>query len=77
MLRSAVVLSFLALAVPTSLRAQGLTGQISGSVQDSSESAIAGAVVELTNTGTGWPRRLPRMDRARFSFHNSWLQRTP
>ena len=34
------------------LSAQGLTGQISGVIQDSSSGAMAGASVTLTNTGT-------------------------
>jgi hypothetical protein len=39
------------------VRGQGLTAQISGSVQDSSGSAIVGATVELVNAGTGATRQ--------------------
>ena len=52
-LRLFVCVTFTGLFTVASLNGQGLTGQISGSVQDSSGSAIVGATVELTNTGTG------------------------
>src|SRR5205823_4786298 len=51
--RCFVYLTFAAALGVSALNGQGLTGQISGSVEDSSASAIAGATVELTNTGTG------------------------
>ena len=47
----------LLLAVP-SLSGQGLTGQISGMVHDSTGSAVVGATVTLTNEGTGQTREL-------------------
>src|SRR5580700_4240103 len=43
--------TFAALLAVASLDGQGLTSQISGVVQDPSQSAIAGAVVTLKNTG--------------------------
>ena len=43
--------AFAALLTAASLDGQGLTSQISGVVQDPSQSAIAGAVVTLKNTG--------------------------
>jgi len=51
--RLVVSMTVAGLLTMASLYGQGLTGQISGSVQDSSGSAMTGATVELTNTGTG------------------------
>ena len=56
--RVALSLILLAVVMTASLRGQGLTGQISGSVQDSTGSAVVGAEVVLTNQGTGATRQL-------------------
>jgi hypothetical protein len=54
-MRSFLTLLLLA-NVPAFLFGQGLTGQISGSVQDSAGASAAGAAVTVTNTGTGQTR---------------------
>ncbi|HWB85274.1 MAG TPA: carboxypeptidase-like regulatory domain-containing protein [Bryobacteraceae bacterium] len=51
--RFVVWMAFAAFLSVEALNGQGLTGQISGAVQDSSQAAIAGATVQLRNTGTG------------------------
>ena len=49
-------LACLVLISTLALNAQGLTGQISGTVQDPSGSAVPGVKIELTNTLTGQVR---------------------
>ncbi len=49
----------LVLALASSVHAQGLTGQMSGSVVDSSSSVLPGANVTVTNTGTQATRTVP------------------
>jgi hypothetical protein len=51
-----------------SLMAQGLTGQISGSVNDSTGSAVVGAEVVLTNQGTGATRQISSDQSGNFLF---------
>jgi hypothetical protein len=51
------LLLLLLCASPVFLRAQGLTGQISGSVQDGAGASVAGAEVTVTNAGTGQMRK--------------------
>ncbi len=64
LLWAAVLASFLT----TSLSAQGLTGQISGSVNDSTGSAVVAAEVVLTNQGTGATRQLVSDQSGSFLF---------
>src|SRR3954452_8103989 len=52
----------------TSLSAQGLTGQISGSVNDSTGSAVVAAEVNLTNQGTGAVRQIATDGSGNFLF---------
>ncbi len=58
---------FLAASAATAF-AQGLTGQISGSVLDPSGAAIAAAEVTLTNTGTSQVRRTATSAQGAFLF---------
>jgi hypothetical protein len=51
-----VGLLLLLVVLPAAVLAQGLTGQISGSVQDSEGAVVSGAQVSLVNNGTGQPR---------------------
>ncbi|MEO7653276.1 MAG: TonB-dependent receptor, partial [Bryobacteraceae bacterium] len=51
-LSAALLVSFF----PSALRAQGLTGQVSGSVQDPAGAAVTGARISLINAGTGQAR---------------------
>ena len=48
----AVVFLALLLAFATSVRAQGTTSRVTGTVTDSTGAAVAGATVTLTNEGT-------------------------
>ncbi len=57
-----------AISASISLFAQGLTGSIAGSVADQSGSAVAGAEVTLTNTGTGQNRTLQSDPNGNFVF---------
>jgi hypothetical protein len=66
--RFGVCISFAAFLTVASLNGQGLTGQISGTVQDTTGSAIVGAVVELTNAGTGLIRQAPTDASGSFVF---------
>ncbi len=50
------------------LSAQGLTGQISGSVTDPSGDAVAGAGVEMVNTGTSQARQVTTDESGAFVF---------
>src|SRR6266404_6738839 len=56
--RSSLCAIAIASLMTGSLIAQGLTGQISGSVNDSSGSAVVGAEVVVTNQGTGATRTI-------------------
>src|SRR5437899_2853126 len=56
MFRAAFCAIVIASLMTGSLRAQGLTGQISGSVNDSTGSAVVGAEVVVINQGTGATR---------------------
>src|SRR3989442_15965668 len=51
-----------------SLMAQGLTGQISGTVNDSTGSAVVGAEVVLLNKGTGQTRQIGSDQTGAFVF---------
>ena len=51
-----------------SLMAQGLTGQISGSVNDATGSAVVGAEVVLINQGTGATRQIASDQSGNFLF---------
>src|SRR5437867_13390488 len=64
----ALSLSLLAALMTASLRGQGLTGQISGSVQDSTGAAVVGAEVILTNQGTGATRQVTSDQSGNFLF---------
>lgn len=50
------------------LRAQGLTGQISGTVMDSSRSLLPGATVQIRNVGTQRTRDVSSDDQGAFVF---------
>ena len=67
MLRTLTVLALL-LVPTTSVFAQGLTGQISGSIQDSTGSRVPGATVTLTNTDTGLVRETMSDNNGDFVF---------
>src|SRR6266852_7223091 len=56
--RSVLYATLFTVFLTGSLMAQGLTGQISGSVNDSTGSAVVGAQVSLLNQGTGQTRQL-------------------
>ena len=66
-LRFALVLA-LVVAAGSLVRAQSLTAQISGNVLDLTESAVPGATVTLTNTGTNSIRELKTGDDGAFLF---------
>jgi hypothetical protein len=53
---TAVLLAILAAAVPTGTLSQGLTGQVSGRIQDPGEQLVIGADVALTSVATGQRR---------------------
>jgi len=61
-------MTFAAFLKVASMNGQGLTGQVSGSVQDSSASAIVGAGVDLVNTGTGVVRKTATDESGNFIF---------
>ncbi len=54
--RVGLALALLALCIPGHLLAQGLTGQISGTVADSGGGVLPGATVAITNAGTNATR---------------------
>ena len=54
--RVGLALALLALCIPGHLLAQGLTGQISGTVTDSGGGVMPGATVTITNAGTNATR---------------------
>src|SRR5690348_8895625 len=51
--RTKFVCTLLLMAIPASLFAQGLTGEISGRVRDSAGAVISGAQVTIANDATG------------------------
>src|SRR5829696_8650285 len=55
-------------AAPSALRAQSLTGQVTGSIVDATGAALPGAMVTLTNAGTNWTRELQSSSDATFVF---------
>ena len=66
--RSLLCASFFAALMTGSLMAQGLTGQISGTVNDSTGSAVVGAEVILLNQGTGQTRQIASDQTGAFVF---------
>ena len=66
-LRVALALA-LVVAAGSPLRAQSLTAQLDGNVLDLTESAVPGATVTLTNTGTNWTLELKTGDDGAFLF---------
>jgi outer membrane receptor protein involved in Fe transport len=66
--RPALYAVILTVFLTGSLIAQGLTGQISGSVNDSTGSAVVGAQVSLLNQGTGQTRQLTSDQSGGFLF---------
>jgi hypothetical protein len=66
--RSIVLLSCLFVFTEASLKGQGLTGQISGSVHDPSGSPVVAAAVALVNQGTGAARQLTSDQSGTFLF---------
>lgn len=66
--RSIVLLSCLFVFTEASLKGQGLTGQISGSVHDPSGSPVVAAAVALVNQGTGATRQLTSDQSGTFLF---------
>jgi len=67
-IRSVVSAIICAALLTTSLIAQGLTGQISGTINDSSGSAVVGVGVNLLNEGTGQTRQITSDSSANFLF---------
>jgi hypothetical protein len=65
---SAALVAFLAGCWSGSLSGQGLTGQLSGSITDSSGSAVASATLQLTNTQTTQTRSAKTDDQGHFVF---------
>ncbi len=61
-----LVLALLFGLAPSAVDAQGLTGQLSGSVTDSSGSALPGAVITVHNVGTQVSRDVTADDRGAF-----------
>ncbi len=66
--RTALYATLCAIFATGSLMAQGLTGQISGTVNDSSGSAVVGAETVLLNQGTGQTRRMASDQSGSFLF---------
>src|SRR5260221_1708822 len=66
--RTALYATLCAIFATGSLMAQGLTGQISGTVNDSSGSAVVGAETVLLNQGTGQTRRMASDQSGSFVF---------
>src|SRR5258705_11864547 len=66
--RTALHAALCAVFATGSLIAQGLTGQISGTVNDSSGSAVVGAEVVLLNQGTGQTRQMASDQSGSFLF---------
>src|SRR6476659_109204 len=66
--RSFLYATVLAAVMTGSLMAQGLTGQISGTVNDSTGSAVVGADVVLLNQGTGQTRQMASDKTGSFLF---------
>ena len=52
----ALALAIVAIAIPGPLQAQGLTGQISGTVTDATGAMLPGVTVAIKNVGTGLTR---------------------
>jgi hypothetical protein len=66
--RSVLYTTLCAVFAAGSLMAQGLTGQISGTVNDTSGSAVVGAEVVLLNQGTGQTRQMASDQSGNFLF---------
>src|SRR5712691_5313549 len=66
--RTALYATLCAIFATGSLIAQGLTGQISGTVNDSSGSAVVGAEAVLLNQGTGQTRQMASDQSGSFLF---------
>src|SRR6266851_1977845 len=66
--RTALYATLFAFFLTGSLMAQGLTGQISGTVNDSSGSAVVGAEAVLLNQGTGQTRQMASDQSGSFLF---------
>ena len=58
------------LAIPLSLHAQSVTGQVSGTVLDASGGAVAGAEVKLTHTQSQQVRSFTTDSNGSFNFTN-------
>ena len=54
--RVLLVVAVAVLNLPSLLQAQGLTGQITGTVTDSSDARLPGVTVTIRNVGTGLTR---------------------
>jgi len=66
--RSTIIAIFIAILMTSSLMAQGLTGQISGTVNDSTGSSVVGAEVVLVNQGNGQTRQVATDQTGSFLF---------
>src|SRR5690242_20900420 len=65
-----VLTSLFLLCFHTALHAQTSSGQVSGTVTDTSGGVIPGANVTLTNTGTQIAKTIPSNDSGNFTFIN-------
>jgi hypothetical protein len=65
---AAALIALLACCWSGSLFGQGLTGQLSGSITDSSGSAVGSATVQITNTQTAQKRSTKTDEQGRFAF---------
>src|SRR3954471_6148962 len=64
----AVALAIVTLGLPGLLRAQGLTGQISGTITDASGAVMPGVSVSIKNVSTGFTRETVTRTDGEFLF---------
>jgi hypothetical protein len=70
---ASALLTLLVLLSPSQLRAQLVTGDVLGTVTDSTGAVVPGAKVTLTNTGTGIARSMISGDTGEFVFSNQQI----
>ena len=68
MLKTTIVISCLSIALISQLDGQNLYGTIAGNVTDTSDAAMAGAMVKIHNTDTGQYREAATNESGQYSF---------
>jgi hypothetical protein len=70
---ASAILALLVLLSPSQMRAQLVTGDVLGTVTDTSGAVVPGAKVTLTNTGTGIARTMTSNETGEFIFSNQQI----